>query len=1721
MAFGGFSKNSGPSVPIGNQAPFPTIPSALRTESQSQQRSQSFTGGRLGTPGTRFSIDNNNNRASEVPLRFQSPPQRFQSSPLGGDGNNSNGRGVFRPSGEALRPTSVSPPGWVNQLNDGSTFQTHQRFSTSEPYPGSCNFALRIASRPVNPQAPKRNKSPPFPNEGFQEDFGVSFNERPTPMPTLSPPGWVSNSKVPIEGSSFQSHQRSSPVEPNLGSRNAATNITARPVNSQVQKRNRAPPFHSEMSTQESTVGFTGRLGTPTDLRHSPPHYGSSINPQRMLPPTFEGRGVVSYEDLDQPEEVQRSNTMAASFRDPRGNRSPPLQSSSNVYSRDSRAAPHNESERTNTMCASFRDPRGNKSPPLQSASNIYSRDSRSPHNESERFASPLDLDNKWDYVSNKQFQQNSSKFIPELAESTGARPSSSHVSKRTRSPTHVTNELIHGTNNDSQDDTERETQAKAKRLARFKVELTEPADSSPDVSRNKQDQAMVERRKVVAEQPTDASGDIILDSEGLESSGALVGVCPDMCPESERKERERKGDLDKYERLEGDRNQTTESLAVKKYNRTAEREVDLIRPLPVLQKTVSYLLDLLDRPYSDNFLALYNFLWDRMRAVRMDLRMQHIFNHDAITMLEQMIRLHLIAMHELCEYTKGEGFSEGFDAHLNIEQMNKTSVELFQMYDDHRKKGTNISSEREFRGYYALLKLDKHPGYKVEPAELSLDLAKMTPEIRQTPEILFARDVARACRTGNFIAFFRLAQKATYLQACLMHAHFAKLRTQALASLHSGLQNSQGIPIAQVTKWLGMEGEDVESLLEYYGFVIKEFDEPYMMKEGAFLSSDKDFPTKRSQLVLVKKSRTIFEDVSFDLAKLPFKEVKQVGISTKSPKPLQFLKTQSLLDEMPDINFYSSPKRVSQAQPVYPPPKRVSQVQTVFGMPTPINPITSNQQGPEVTFSPRVVPSSLFPLSPPAIIRVTQAETPQVSVEMNSSPFPKVTPLKIMTRAMSMERPSVSYDESPVKKPLAVVTIPEQNIDVMVIPQEEENDKLIVTDQEEEAAEAEDNEEEAKLVQQENEAATAKLKLFLRMWKRRSSKQKQAREQRQLEAIAALNSLSFGPPIRQNKSKLRHAGELNIDRLLRERRERHAASWSRLNVSEVVATILGERNPDAKCLCWKLILSCQTRSAQTNPAASWLWSKLMGIGNENDDELAVSSPDLSIWKKWTVSNSSKDLCCLSVIRDLGGDKTDDAVGGSAAVIFLASYGLSWELQKTSLNNLLVSLPSNSRAPLLILSDTYEEQVENSSSTIVNELGLRYIDKTRISSFSVLYLLESQQADNLDGFFSNDRLVEGLQWLADQAPLQPVLRCVKTHELVMGHINRSLELLERKDVSLVGPDDCISVFNSVLDRATKEVSCAADMNYACWPCTEIGLLEEFSDEHKAVQLYLPSAGWSTSASIEPIISTIQSCKLPIFGDDLSWLNHGSDVGENIQNQKSELEKCLIIYLVHSSKMMDWQLATMEASIMLQKSAHLELHGLSFCIVPRWADIFRRIFNWQLMNFTSGTSSVAYVLPNQRVSWSEPCQETYPLKWQSRQTDVHIDSPVSQHADDLMLGGNGSIYALTSPSLDEMVEIGCTPLQYRSNRPAIKAIEPIQMNFDQDDNDTLEAATNYGSKESECTESEFTERQNTYLSHGNGMVVDVKEKPEVNKLDKLLERCNMLQNMIDEKLSIYF
>ncbi|KAG2272957.1 hypothetical protein Bca52824_067512 [Brassica carinata] len=1327
---------------------------------------------------------------------------------------------------------------------------------------------------------------------------------------------------------------------------------------------------------------------------------------------------------------------------------------------------------------------------------------------------------------------------------------SSSPAAKRTRSPTlYPGEEDIQGNPFTSVNCTEGEEQARAKRLARFKGEL-DPVPARP-VDTQLAKSAVNKTVKPLDNKPTSNSqesnrdalkGDALSDFESSEQPSLIVGLCPDMCPESERGERERKGDLDHYERVDGDRNQTSKSLAVKKYTRTAEREAILIRPMPILQNTMGYLLSLLDRPYNENFIGMYNFLWDRMRAIRMDLRMQHIFNREAITLLEQMIRLHIIAMHELCEYTKGEGFSEGFDAHLNIEQMNKTSVELFQMYDDHRKRGIAIPTEKEFRGYYALLKLDKHPGYKVEPSELSLDLANMTPEIRQTSEVLFARSVARACRTGNFIAFFRLARKASYLQACLMHAHFSKLRTQALASLHAGLQINQGLPVSDTSKWIGMEEEDIEALLEYHGFSIKVFEEPYMVKDDLFLHADKDYKTRCSKLVHMKKSRTIVEDVyapsieedvsaPSPLSSLPTESNK--GYQQERPIA-QILKKQTsvrLVDkEMTDSKTTllleeDKPVKTSIINPVLPSDVKPEVDQQKRNHFTPAgefhSPLNFYSPGfPQAKSSNlKKQPNGGHTSISPAEIKFPFAEHMQTNLVpgpiLQQSPFaghmqtnlvpgptlqqsPKSMPVESVPVTTISESPrsveNIFALEEAVPEAAMTVTLEEGFHD---IEQEDEDGHEDITNQYDE------------------EVAKAKLKLIIRLWKRWSSRQSELRERRQLAAAAALNSLTLGTPIRLSRTdQSRACGEFDIDQAMKRRFEEREKSWSRLNISDVVADILVGRNPDSKCIWWKVILCTQIKSVNTasqdthSAVSRWLSSKLIPHKEHSisDDNLVFSAPGVSVWNKRVASGSDSDFrCCLSVARDVeANNDLCESTRGASAVLFLASKDLPLNLQREHLNRILESVPNGSLLPLLVLISSSNGESVDPDTNLVSELGLHDIDKSKIASFTIVSIANKSQKGQELQFFSDSRLRDGLKWLAGNSPLQPNLHHVKPRELALTHFSFSLELLKQMADQEVGPNICISAFNDALETSKRNITSAAEANPIGWPGPETMLLEDNRKEHVMVKRYLPNLEWSSAESIDQLNSVLENCKLPYFEDDLTWLTLGCASGAEIEDYTQRLEGCLVEYLTQTSNLMGDSLASKEAGVMLQRNTRLELHNSSYYhIIPRWIGIFQRIFNWRIMGVLDSSSSSAYVLKSDLTMSAS----SYADKFLSE------DAPYQSSRPNL-------------PLLHEMVQISCTPLKsspprnHRSQRDV--EVESVQTEKLIDDHrDIHESMLEKSREASRRIEMMITEDDDFANEVKEAEEKKMVEDRESERLDELLEKCNLVQNSIAEKLCIYF
>ncbi|XP_057519850.1 SAC3 family protein B isoform X2 [Amaranthus tricolor] len=1309
-------------------------------------------------------------------------------------------------------------------------------------------------------------------------------------------------------------------------------------------------------------------------------------------------------------------------------------------------------------------------------------------------------------------------------------------VPKRTRSSTFADGQTIQSNSISIEDDSVREQQAKARRLARFKTELVESGpDNSIQYSQNiskgrvssmKIDGTSMEKTNVSGDFSSGSMEDLDLDNENSQSTSIIVGLCTDMCPESERGERERKGDLDQYERLDGDRNQTSRTLAVKKYNRTAEREAELIRPMPILQKTMDYLLGLLDHPYDDKFLRLYNFLWDRMRAIRMDLRMQHIFNDKAITMLEQMIRLHILAMHELCEFSKGEGFSEGFDAHLNIEQMNKTSVELFQLYDDHRKRGIFIPTEKEFRGYYALLKLDKHPGYKVEPAELSLDLAQMTPEIRQTLEVLFARDVARSCRTVNFIAFFRHARNASYLQACLMHAHFSKLRTQALAALHSGLLYNQGVPVARVSKWLGMEDEDIESLLEYHGFSIKEFEEPYMVKEGPFLNDEKDYPTRCSILVCRKKSDTILKDVlsshqviisppkpSKELSSTENRKIKHTAVQKMSPVSddgLMDIESESSLKRSMQVPLIlerrsthiplvlESPKSMQVqvdigeskfGQPFVDNHHRTSSGspkdnvknfasfdnRSMFNQPSPVSPKDSPRNFSVQQFVP-AAKSSSFGLARHNSLKGPVASSPDIVAQ---SELKFLQPVAVSANVGKL---STAFEAEP-----SVVSLKQDDVSIEELPTEE------FSNVQEKVDDVADN--------HDKEVSEAKLRLLLRLWRRRFLRKKYIREQNRISANAALSSLNLGPPIRQCQEKPTMFPKLNIDQAMNKRYKKRQLSLARWNVSEVVSSNLAKKNENSNCICWKVITFSWLQHGRSDLEArgsasclsleEWLHYKLIPVRKEEaEDDLVVSAPGLSVWRKWASDHSGHLRCCFSVIKDLQPGNFEK-LDGVDALLFPISETLSWDTQKGQLENLVALLPVDAGIPLLIVSNV-EKSSAKFSCSIVDKLGLKDLNKSRISRFIVIYLNEEDNV-KFSGYFSDQKLKEGLRWLASESRSQPVPSCLTTRELVSFHLNSCLEALHLMG-DKVGPYQCISAFNQALDQSINNIVTAANMNPTGWPCPEVFLLDDSTVEFRVVKQFLPSLGWSSPEVVGPLISSLRDCKLPSFSDDMSWMSRGCCTEKDIEDQKQLLQDCLIKYLTKSSSVLNLMMATNESCLMVQKYTMLELHDTQYKVVPSWVPIFRRVFNWHL-NSCSSFSCKAYVLEHTLITRSSPIINK-----------LEFEAPKHHY--------------IAHPSLDELVEVSRSPNSSKRVRSSPKGFQRASaIAFDEN---TFEITMpNFVSEESnQLPETEVVENCDIQ-ARNNGLLLVPENKKTADRLSQLLDQCSILQDEIEKKLSFYF
>ncbi|XP_026662245.1 SAC3 family protein C isoform X2 [Phoenix dactylifera] len=218
----------------------------------------------------------------------------------------------------------------------------------------------------------------------------------------------------------------------------------------------------------------------------------------------------------------------------------------------------------------------------------------------------------------------------------------------------------------------------------------------------------------------------------------ALVGTCPDMCPEKERAQRERLRDLAVFERLDGNLARTSPGLAVKK------------------------------------------------------------------------VKFHIISHKKLGRCCGKSDVSSL--CYLNMEQLMKCLLSLFDMYDINQRSKSIGKNAAEFYSFYVLL----HLGYKIPKMgdSLSFWYSQLALPILQSKEMCFARSLLRYSQVGNYKRLFStIAAEASDLQLCLLEPFLNEVRGQALSYISYSSYKLQPYPLRDLCKILMIKEADLESL--------------------------------------------------------------------------------------------------------------------------------------------------------------------------------------------------------------------------------------------------------------------------------------------------------------------------------------------------------------------------------------------------------------------------------------------------------------------------------------------------------------------------------------------------------------------------------------------------------------------------------------------------------------------------------------------------------------------------------------------------------------------------------------------------------------------------------------------------------------------------------------------------------------------------------------------
>jgi hypothetical protein len=111
--------------------------------------------------------------------------------------------------------------------------------------------------------------------------------------------------------------------------------------------------------------------------------------------------------------------------------------------------------------------------------------------------------------------------------------------------------------------------------------------------------------------------------------------------------------------------------------------------------------------------------------------------------------------------------------------------------------------------------------------------LYRYTPDVLLSPPVQLALAAHCAYHDNNVIAFFRIVRNATYLQACVLHKYFSKIRSRALETMNATF-GKQALPMDEIARLLHTGVDEAEALALHHGLTVGGGDGPSTEHTGA-----------------------------------------------------------------------------------------------------------------------------------------------------------------------------------------------------------------------------------------------------------------------------------------------------------------------------------------------------------------------------------------------------------------------------------------------------------------------------------------------------------------------------------------------------------------------------------------------------------------------------------------------------------------------------------------------------------------------------------------------------------------------------------------------------------------------------------------------------------------------------------------------------------------------